>query len=89
MTATLEDRPRLRTKTFRHGGSQAVRIPKDLRLPDGEVTVRRYGRGVLVEPVAKRNLAALWAALDRVSEDFMADDRQQPPIPVSGVNFDD
>jgi antitoxin VapB len=88
MTATIEDRPRLRSKTFRHGGSQAVRIPKDLRLPEGEVTVRRHGRGVLIEP-AKPDLAALWAALDRVSDDCMADGRQQPPMPEPKANFDD
>jgi hypothetical protein len=33
-------------KLFKHGGSQAVRLPKDYRLPGKEVRVRRLGRGV-------------------------------------------
>ena len=38
-------------KLFRHGRSQAVRLPKDFRLPGSEVRVRRVGRGVLLEPI--------------------------------------
>lgn len=32
-------------KLFKHGGSQAVRLPKAFRLPGKEVRVRRLGRG--------------------------------------------
>src|SRR5260370_35066123 len=38
-------------KLFKHGGSQAVRLPKEFRLPGTEVRVRRLGRGVLLEPL--------------------------------------
>jgi antitoxin VapB len=38
-------------KLFKHGGSQAVRLPKEFRLPGTEVRVRRLGRGVLLEPM--------------------------------------
>lgn len=38
-------------KLFTNGGSQAVRLPKQLRLPGTEVRVRRLGNGVLLEPV--------------------------------------
>jgi len=44
-----------RTKVFWSGGSQAVRIPKALRLPDGEVTIRRQGRGLLIVPLEQRD----------------------------------
>jgi antitoxin VapB len=40
----------VRAKLFRHGGSQAVRLPKEFRMPGTEVTVRPSGRGVLIEP---------------------------------------
>ena len=42
----------LRAKLFRNGGSQAVRLPHEFRFPDGqnEVTVRREGRRVILEP---------------------------------------
>jgi len=42
-----------RAKLFNNGGSQAVRLPKSCRFPEGEteVTVRRIGRRVILEPV--------------------------------------
>jgi antitoxin VapB len=40
-----------RAKLFRNGGSQAVRLPKACRFPEGrEVIVRREGRRVVLEP---------------------------------------
>jgi antitoxin VapB len=41
-----------RAKLFKNGGSQAVRLPKSCRFPDGqrELTVRRAGRRVILEP---------------------------------------
>lgn len=39
-----------RTKLFRNGGSQAVRLPKECRFPaQREVVVRREGRRVILE----------------------------------------
>ena len=42
-----------RAKLFQNGGSQAVRLPKECRFPEGqrEVVVRREGRRVILEPV--------------------------------------
>lgn len=37
-------------KVFRHGNSQAVRLPKEFRFEDDEVVVRRSGAGVLLLP---------------------------------------
>lgn len=39
------------TTVFLNGRSQAVRIPKDLRFEGKEVSVRRLGDGVLLEPI--------------------------------------
>lgn len=37
-------------KIFQHGNSQAVLLPKEFRFEEGEVVVRRHGRGVLLLP---------------------------------------
>ena len=34
-------------KLFKHGRSQAVRLPKEFRMQGTQVRVRRIGRGVL------------------------------------------
>jgi antitoxin VapB len=41
-----------RAKIFMNGGSQAVRLPKEVRFPESqrEVLVRRAGRQVILEP---------------------------------------
>ncbi len=41
-----------RAKLFRHGGSQAARLPRDFRLPGTEVAISRTPTGgVLLEPL--------------------------------------
>jgi antitoxin VapB len=42
-----------RAKLFQNGGSQAVRLPRECRFPEGEteVLVRREGRRVILEPL--------------------------------------
>ena len=42
-----------RAKLFRTGGSQAVRLPRDFRLPGREVAVRRVGDAVVLEPLRR------------------------------------
>jgi antitoxin VapB len=42
---------RARAKVFRTGGSQAVRLPKDFRVRGREVTVRRVGEAIILEPI--------------------------------------
>lgn len=37
-------------KLFKHGGSQAVRLPKDFRLDGAEVLIERRGQMVLLRP---------------------------------------
>ena len=42
----------VRAKLFQNGGSQAVRLPKECRFTaQGEVSVRREGRRVILETV--------------------------------------
>lgn len=42
-----------RAKLFQNGGSQAVRLPKDFRLPGSEVLVRREGERIILEPIRR------------------------------------
>ena len=40
-------------KIFENGRSQAVRIPKQYRLPEGEVLVQRIGNSLILTPKDK------------------------------------
>jgi antitoxin VapB len=80
-------------KLFKHGGSQAVRLPKNFRLPGKEVRVRRLGRGVLLEPMARsvEDIEAIFAEIDRLGgNEFLPEGRpEQPPMPPADeVPFD-
>jgi antitoxin VapB len=78
-------------KLFMHGRSQAVRLPKEFRLPGKEVRVRRIGHGVLLEPIDLPFDVKAW--FDRIDahldEPFMADGRQQPAMPSRRNIFDE
>lgn len=75
-------------KLFKHGGSQAVRLPKQFRLPGKEVRVRRLGRGVLLEPM-EFDVGAWLAALEEFKDvPFMEQGREQPSMPDDDVSFD-
>lgn len=72
-------------KLFKHGRSQAVRLPKEFRLPGEEVRVRRVGRGVLLEPLERsvEDIRAIFDEIDRLGgRDFLPEGRpEQPPMP--------
>ena len=55
-----------------------------LRFEGKEVSIRRYGRGVLLEPVDV-DLEAWFDALDRFDEPFMEGGRDQPPALVRQI----
>lgn len=79
----MTDKPT--AKLFKHGRSQAVRLPKEFRLPGKEVRVRRVGRGVLLEPIDRdrETMEAIFARIDRAGgADFLPEGRpEQPPMP--------
>jgi antitoxin VapB len=80
-------------KLFKHGGSQAVRLPKDFRLPGTEVRVRRLGRGVLLEPMEPNvgDITAIFAEIDRLGgNEFLPDGRPGQPLmpPAYDVSLD-
>lgn len=46
-------------KIFRHGGSQAVRLPKAFRFEGTEVTIEKRGHAVVLTPKRKPTLKTL------------------------------
>lgn len=71
------------TTVFLNGRSQAVRIPKELRFETKEVSIRRLGDGVFLEPVK----ASVWPAgyFDAIridDEAFSRRDQGELPPPV-------
>lgn len=71
-------------KLFANGRSQAVRLPQEFRFEGREVRIRRFGLGVLLEPVTV-DLDRWFDELDRFDEPFMPDGRNQPTTPVREV----
>ena len=63
-------------KLFRNGQSQAVRLPKDFRLPGKEVYIKKVGSAVVLMPM-EHGWDSLIGSLDKFSDDFMSD-RGQP-----------
>lgn len=75
-------------RLFMHGRSQAVRLPKEFRLPGDRVRVRHVGEAVLLEPIAS-DIDAWFDELDRFADvPLLEDDRNQPPTPVGEEIFD-
>jgi antitoxin VapB len=80
-------------KLFLHGRSQAVRLPKEFRLPGTEVRVSKVGNKVILEPMEKPpfDAEAFWAKLDALgARDFLIDGLpDDPPLPPDDdISFD-
>jgi antitoxin VapB len=68
-------------KVFKHGRSQAVRLPKAFRLTGDRVRERRVEGGILLEPMVT-DIDGWFAELDRFADiPFMEDGRRQPSMP--------
>jgi antitoxin VapB len=75
-------------RIFKHGRSQAVRLPLAFRLPGDRARVRRVKGGILLEPIVT-DLDTWFRELDRFADvPFMEDGRRQPPMPESENLFD-
>ena len=80
-------------KIFMHGRSQAVRLPKEFRLPGKEVRVTRVGDAVLLEAIDDTkpfDAEAFWAKLDALgARDFPEiDDADLRPDLNAEMRFD-
>jgi antitoxin VapB len=73
-------------KLFKVGGSQAVRLPKEFRIPGDRVLIRREGDKIILEPLPSprgktvEEIRAWLAGIQSAFEpDFMPEGRDQPP----------
>lgn len=62
------------TKPFMSGRSQAVRIPKELRLNDTEVIINRVGESIVITPKSAVE-HMFYSGIEMFTEDFLADGR--------------
>ena len=71
-------------KLFTHGGSQAVRLPKEFRFEGSEVHVRRVGNEVVLSALPPADLQAMLDALDDFGPGVCLQ-REQPAPQVRGA----
>ena len=50
-------------RLFRNGRNQAVRIPREFELPGREATLRKVGDRLILEPVHRKSLLQVLAAM--------------------------
>lgn len=78
-------------KIFMHGRSQAVRLPKEFRLPGRECRVHREGDAVILEPL-EFDVAAWRAKLDELvathGELLPEGVPPQPATPTDDIDID-
>jgi antitoxin VapB len=80
-------------KIFKHGRSQAVRLPKEFRFAGSEVRVSKIGDKVILEPMEKApfDVEAWRARLDALgAADFLTEGiPEDPPVePDDSISFD-
>lgn len=78
-------------KIFKHGGSQAVRLPREFRFSRDEVSIRRVPGGVLLSTPESR-VAALhdaYAAIDARYDPENVFPEPADPATDDPVSFDD
>ena len=75
-----------RAKLFWMGRSQAVRLPKGLRIEGDRVSIQRMGAGVLLEPIIEppeESMEELFARIDAMKGDpILPDGRNQRLAPI-------
>jgi len=66
-------------KLFLNGRSQAVRLPKEFRMPGKVVNIYRDGNKVVLEPI-EDSWDQWFDAIQRAPKDLISEDREQPDI---------
>jgi antitoxin VapB len=75
-------------KLFKHGRSQAVRLPKEFRFKGREVRVTKVGDRVILEPMEAPGPMP-WKIIDQTGDlPFMPEGREQPAMPEDRVVFE-
>lgn len=70
-----------RVRIFKNGRNQAIRIPRELELDAAEATIRKEGKRLVIEPVARPSLLQLVATWRPLGVHF-PDSPDAPPEPV-------
>ncbi len=72
-------------KVFWSGRSQAVRLPKEFRFDTDEVSIRRHGSSIVLEPISHD-----WSWLDDISpfDDEMVAATEEPASPQVRADLD-
>lgn len=73
-----------KAKLFRNGNSQAVRLPKEFRLPGNEVKIYKNGNQIIIEPL-EATWEILFESLSDFPEDFLQEGRNQPEAQNRGA----
>jgi antitoxin VapB len=68
-----------KTKLFQNGNSQAVRLPKEFRMPGNEVKISKKGNQIIIEPL-EITWDTLFESLAEFPEDFMEEGRNQAAV---------
>ena len=68
-----------KAKLFQNGNSQAVRLPKEFRMPGNEVKIYKKGNQIIIEPL-ETTWDALFESLAEFPENFMEEGRNQPAV---------
>ena len=76
-------------KLFKNGRSQAVRLPKEFRFEgQREVSIRREGTAVILEPVAEFSWSEWWNSWEALGDELMPEGRKQPPMQARDLDLD-
>ena len=68
-------------RIFWNGRSQAIRLPKEFRFDGDEVTIRRDGERVILEPLPKDEWGeAFWETMGTLGSDYDVGDRSGEQI---------
>jgi antitoxin VapB len=75
-------------KLFMSGRSQALRLPKEFRFVGvREVSIRREGKAVILEPVEKFSWKNWWKSREAAGDGFLPEGRKQPAMQKRDVKF--
>lgn len=66
-------------RLFQNGNSQAVRLPKEFRMPGDMVKIFQRGNQVVLEPL-ETTWDLLFDSLGDFPEDFLVEGRNQPEM---------
>lgn len=67
-------------KVFQNGRSQAIRIPKEMRVDSDEVYIEKVGNTLVIKPKPKEKWETFFRELAELDTDDFLEDRNQLPV---------